>query len=102
MFKVDQLKSSSDCDRCNSPLVDPIILPCGFFTCKAHLDELLTKISKEKNTFICGICQEMHHIPKNGFMIHKRLQNLIKLEFEHSTNRAREIMGWIFLHRLMK
>ena len=80
MFKVDQLKSSSDCDRCNSPLVDPIVIPCGYFTCKAHLDELLTKISKEKNTFICGICQEMHHIPKNGFMIHKRLQNLIKLE----------------------
>ena len=51
-----------------------------FFICKVHLDELLTKKTKEKNTLICGICQKKHHIPENGFMIHKRLQNLIKLE----------------------
>ena len=62
MLKVDQLKSISDCDRCNNLLVDPIVMPCGYFICEAHLNEVLLNISMEKNTIICGICQEEHLI----------------------------------------
>ncbi len=80
MLKVDQLKSISDCDRCNNLLVDPIVMPCGYFICEAHLNEVLLNISKEKNTFICGICQEEHLIQKNGFIINKRLQKLSKFK----------------------
>jgi hypothetical protein len=80
MFKVNQLKSSSDCDRCNNFLVDPIVMPCGYIICKNHLNELLTNKSIEKNTFICGICQEEHLIPKNGLIVNNRLQKLFKLE----------------------
>ena len=80
MFKIDKVNSSFDCDLCNKLLVDPIVLPCGNCICKPHLNELLTNITKEKNTFICCICQDEHQIPKNGFMIHQKLQNLIKLE----------------------
>ena len=80
MLKVDQLKSISDCDRCNNLLVDPIVMPCGYFICEAHLNEVLLNISKEKNTFICRICQEEHLIQKNGFIINKRLQKLSKFK----------------------
>ena len=80
MFKIDKVKSSFDCDLCNKLLVDPVVMPCGNSICKAHLNEVLTNISAEKNTFICFICQEEHYIPKNGFTIHKKLQNLLSLE----------------------
>ena len=80
MFKVDQLKSISDCDRCNNLLVDPIVMPCGNVICKKHLNEILNNISKEKNTFICGICLEEHQIPKNGFIVNNRLQKLTKFK----------------------
>jgi len=55
-------------------------MPCGYFICEAHLNEVLLNISKEKNTFICGICQEEHLIQKNGFIINKRLQKLSKFK----------------------
>ena len=80
MFNYHKVSSYFDCDLCNKLLVDPIVLPCGNCICKPHLNELLTNITKEKNTFICCICQDEHQIPKNGFMIHQKLQNLIKLE----------------------
>jgi len=80
MFKVDKVKASFDCDLCNKLLVDPIVLPCGNCICKPHLNELLNNISKENNTFKCCICQDEHHIPKNGFMIHQKLLNLLNLE----------------------
>jgi hypothetical protein len=41
---------------------------------------LLTHEFKEKNTFICGICQEEHFIPKNGFVVPNRLQKLMDVE----------------------
>ena len=80
MFKVDQLKSISDCDRCNNLLVDPIVMPCSNVICKKHLNEILNNISNEKNTFICGICLEEHQIPKNGFIVNNRLHKLTKFE----------------------
>lgn len=80
MFKFDQVKSSFDCDLCNKLLVDPVVMACGHFIYKVHLDKLLKNPSKEKNTFICGICQEEHSIPKNGFMVNSRLQSLLGLE----------------------
>ncbi len=80
MFKFDKVKSSFDCDLCNKLLVDPVVMPCGNFICKAHIDKLLTNASNEKKTLLCGICQDEHFIPKNGFVVNNRLQNLLELE----------------------
>lgn len=83
MFKVDKIKHSFDCDLCNKLLVDPVVMACGNFICKNHLDKLMKTTSDEKNGFICGICHEEHTIPQKGFMVNRRLQSL--LEFELNT-----------------
>jgi len=80
MYKVNEVKASFDCDLCNKLLVDPVVMACGNFICKAHLDKLLTNASNEKSILICGICQEEHLIPKKGFMVNNRLQKLLRLE----------------------
>jgi hypothetical protein len=80
MYKVEIVKSFLDCEQCNKLLVDPVVMSCGKFICKIHLDKLLTHEFKEKNTFICGICQEEHFIPKNGFVVPNRLQKLLDVE----------------------
>jgi hypothetical protein len=85
MFKVNKVKASFDCYLCNKLLVDPIVLLCGNCICKTHLNELLTNISRDKSTFICCICKDEHQIPKNGFMIQKKIQNLINLELNNKT-----------------
>ena len=58
MYKVEKLKSFLDCEQCKKLLVDPVLMACGKFICKLHLDKMLTHESKEENTFICEICQE--------------------------------------------
>jgi len=80
MYKIDQVKSSFDCDVCNKLFVDPIVMPCDNVVCKTHLDKLLANLSKENYFFICEICQEEHYIPKNGFEINNRLKNFMKIE----------------------
>jgi hypothetical protein len=78
MYKVEKLKSFLDCEQCKKLLVDPVFMACGKFICKLHLDKLLTH--KEKNTFICEICQGEHFIPKDGFVVPNRLQDLLDIE----------------------
>jgi hypothetical protein len=80
MFKVDRVKSSFNCDECHKLLVDPVAMPCDNIICKAHLDKLLTNKSNNENIFICGVCQEEHLVPKNGFVVNSRLKNLLELE----------------------
>jgi len=80
MYKVEKVKSFLDCQQCNKLLVDPVVTACGKFICKIHLEKLFTHESKEKNSFICEICQEEHFIPKNGFVVPDRLQDLLDVE----------------------
>ena len=80
MYKVDKLKCFLDCEHCNKLLADPVVMTCGKFICKIHLEKLLTHESKEKKSFICVICQEEHVIPKNGFVVNDRLQELLDVE----------------------
>ena len=80
MYKVEKVKSFLNCDLCSKLLADPVVTPCGKFICKAHLDNLMKNKSNDKENFICGICREQHFIPKNGFMVHNRLQDLLKVE----------------------
>jgi hypothetical protein len=80
MYKVEQLKSFLDCQQCNKLLVDPVVMACGKIICKIHLERLLIHESKEKNTFVCEICQEEHFIPKNGFVVPNRLKELLNVE----------------------
>jgi len=80
MFKVEKIKSSLDCDVWKKLLVDPMVMSCGKFFCKSHLTQLIINNKfNRKNTFICGICQEEHFIPKNDFKINDRLQELLEL-----------------------
>lgn len=81
MFKVDEIKSSFDCDLCHELLTDPVVMACGKFICKSHLDKLLMSTSDEKNTFICEVCHEEHSVPKKGFIINDRLQSLLEFRF---------------------
>ncbi len=55
-YKVDRLKCFLGCEQCNKLLVDPVMMACGKFICKIHLQKLLSHEFKEKNTFICGVC----------------------------------------------
>ena len=80
MYKVNEVKSSLDCDVCYQLLVEPVVMACGEIICKTHLDKLMTNTSKRKEFFVCGICQEEHWIPKNGFVVNSRLQKLLELE----------------------
>ena len=80
MYKVEKVKSFLDCQQCNKLLVDPVVMACGKFICKIHLERLLTDESKKKITFICGLCQREHFIPKDGFVVPDRLQELLDIE----------------------
>ena len=80
MYKVEKLKSFLDCEQCKKLLVDPVFMACGKFIYKLHLDKMLTHESKQKNTFICEICQGDHFIPKDGFVVPNRLQDLLDIE----------------------
>ncbi len=80
MYKIEKIKSSLDCDVCKKLLVNPMVMSCGKFFCKSHLTQLINKRSRETNTFICGICQKKHDLPKSGFKVNNRLQHLVKLQ----------------------
>jgi hypothetical protein len=80
MYKVNEVKSFLDCDVCYQLLVGPVLMACGEIICKTHLDKLMTNTSKRKDFFVCGICQEEHMVPKNGFVVNSRLQKLLDLE----------------------
>ena len=80
MYKVNEVKAFFDCDLCNKLLVDPVVMACGNFICKMHLNKLITNAQNAKSTFICEICKEEHLIPKKGFMVNNRLQKQLRLE----------------------
>jgi hypothetical protein len=65
------------CDLCKGLLVEPITFLCGNTVCKKHLDELL---KKDLDFFRCVLCDKMHGIPEDGFIINKRIQNAVETE----------------------
>ena len=75
-----KITCSLNCDVCKQLLVDPMMMSCGKFFCKSHLTQLINNRSRETNTFICGICQKKHDLPKSGFKVNNRLQHLVKLQ----------------------
>lgn len=79
MYKVEKVKSLFDCDLCHETLVDPIALPCGNSVCKRHVDELLEK-EPDKTFLECEICHVEHIIPKEGFMVNKRMQECLNIQ----------------------
>ena len=82
MFKVDKLKTSFDCDECHKLLAFPVLMPCGNIVCKSHIDKLQTDINNNISSLACGVCHEEHLVPKNGFIVHRRLQTLLELELD--------------------
>lgn len=83
MFKFDKIKNLFDCSLCNSLLVDPVSLPCGFNVCKQHIDQQLTNNPEERSTFKCEKCQDEHHIPKRGFVVNSQIQNALSIELSN-------------------
>jgi len=82
MYKIDEVKNSFDCDLCKKILADPVVMPCGSFICKIHINRMINNSCDQKDILICEICQEEHHIPKNGFVVNNRLKKLLKLELK--------------------
>lgn len=85
MYKVDKVKYAFDCDVCKKLLIDPVVIQCGNFICKSHVDNLCKQTSDEKNTFICGFCHDEHFIPQKGFVVNNRLQSLLSLQLNTLT-----------------
>lgn len=79
MYKVEKVKSLFDCDLCHKTLVDPITVPCGNSVCKRHIDVSLE--NEPNRTFLeCEICHVEHTIPKEGFMVNKRIQKCLNIQ----------------------
>lgn len=81
MFKIDQLKTSFNCDDCNQLLIDPIALVCGDSVCERHLDELVENASSENKAFVCPLCQDEHSVSKKGFVVNKCMQRGLDSQF---------------------
>ncbi len=54
---------------------------CGNNVCKKHLDELLKNIPKETTNFECEIYNNEHSIRTKSFVINKRMQQGLEIEF---------------------
>lgn len=80
MLKIEKIKRFLDCDLCQKLLVNPVLLPCGNTICKVHVAELLERRTKQKNSFICELCQEEHLVPENGFAVNKRIKSALEDE----------------------
>ena len=81
MFKVDKVRSFFDCDQCHQLLANPVTIPCGNNICKNHLEDFLTGQSKNESTFKCQVCDGEHSVPKEGFLINKRMQSGIDMQW---------------------
>jgi len=68
------------CDQCSQRLVVPVVIPCGHSICKSHIDNQLANASNERKILICEICRDEHLIPKNGFVVNKRLNDLLGID----------------------
>ena len=62
-------------------MVDLIFFVCGNNVCKKHLDELLKNIPKETTNFECEIYNNEHSIRTKSFVINKRMQQGLEIEF---------------------
>lgn len=80
MFKIDKIKSIFNCDQCSDILVNPITIACGNSICMKHLDKLVEKRSKKESEYKCEICHNNHSIPKEGFIVNKRIQSGLDIE----------------------
>ena len=73
MYKIEKIRNFLDCDICNKLLIDPVLTLCGFTVCKSHVDEY-------EESFQCDLCQSKHTVPKEGFIISRRLQDALSIQ----------------------
>jgi hypothetical protein len=71
---LSDFKKFFECDFCYQTLESPIALACGKTVCKKDLDFIL----KEMKSFKCIICNSEHFIPKDGFKIDEKIQNMLE------------------------
>ena len=72
MNKLHTLK----CDQCNlvfDEYCKPKFLPCGKTICNTCEFNII----KGNRQFKCGICEEYHYIPNDGFTVNKEMYDLI-------------------------
>jgi hypothetical protein len=80
------------CSVCRKILISPVLLPCGESVCKIHV--------VEKTQIFCIVCEEDHSIPKEGFILNKKLEKIIETdisnydfgaEYKNATNRCKKV-----------
>ena len=70
------------CKKCDSYLVDPVLLPCSHSICQRHID-LAGIINKRK--IKCGKCSKDHVIPRSGFIHIDALSAIMNTRIGEST-----------------
>ncbi len=68
-------------NNCNRYFVEPVMLECGRSVCKEHAEEMLKEsqeLSKPKGTYTCKLCLKEHHVPTEGFLFNKDLDDVLK------------------------
>ena len=68
-------------NNCNRYFVEPVMLECGRSVCKEHAEEMLKEsqeLSKPKGTYTCKLCLKEHHVPTEGFLFNKDLEDVLK------------------------
>ena len=77
-------------NNCKKFYDTPVILPCSAFACKKHIENLFIK-KDGHDKFECQFCDEIHVIPKNGFIINHSLMNAIERNL-HLSGKHRLVM----------
>ena len=62
------------CLTCMKILNLPVFLPCGHTICKHHVDKA---IENNETNIKCSICDKFIHIPQDGFVGNRVLENLL-------------------------
>lgn len=69
MYKIDKIKG----DQCNKLIVEPVFTACGYSVCNSHVSQL-------KNTFKCELCHVEHEVPKQGFVVNRKVQDALDIQ----------------------
>ncbi len=74
-YQKEIIEKLINCPICTHKYVNPRLLPCGNSACQDCIIGLKGKDSD--NEFKCSICEGVHTIPKEGFIVNKTIKELL-------------------------
>ena len=89
---LSAVRSIVTCERCGNFYEFPVKLPCFNTLCSHHINEMLKK--KSKNLIECYFCRKDHLVPKNGFEIYTKLEEIIRSK-SHLYEEEKELIIFI-------